>query len=386
MRDFATRLSKELGLQLHTTSYVGDGRSAKTRRYQLSEWNDIIGFGWIEINIGVYDKKQQKINISREIFEEGDAHRLSWCDEETQSRVKNARRRGYPLVWVEMAIRTTEYHCREQRYVIVPQKSLSESWMVDEAKKWLEERRAAVDPEDVAVLKVINSRGFDPFYRNRGEEGLVVKDGKCGFIDKQGNIICEPLYDTIRPLRNGNVVVCNEKNWSLINRKGEMLKSLEYDDIGVFNDGFAVVTFGGKYGIIDELGNVLGELKYDKIKALEAVSEFVGEEGKLRDKFAEYFEACIDGKWGFLNKQGKEMSPFVYDDIQMSDFKGGFVRVCKNGKWSYVNDKCEEMCEIKYEFDWDGFLRLGDKRYKPNADGVLVEYDERPIDDDDLPF
>jgi hypothetical protein len=104
------------------------------------------------------------------------------------------------------------------------------------------------------------------------------------------------------------------------------------------------------------------------------------------DKFAEYFEACVDGQWGFLNKQGIEMSPFVYDEIEMRDFENGFVRVCKNGKWGYVNDKCEEMCEFIYEWDWYNFLRLGDKFYKPNIDGVLEEYVEEPVDDDDLPF
>jgi hypothetical protein len=80
------------------------------------------------------------------------------------------------------------------------------------------------------------------------------------------------------------------------------------------------------------------------------------------------------------------MSPFVYDEIPMRDFETGFVRVCKNGKWGYVNDKCEEMCEFIYEWDWYNFLRLGDKFYKPNIDGVLEEYVEEPVDDDDLPF
>ena len=198
----------------------------------------------------------------------------------------------------------------------------------------------------------------------------------------QGEIICEPLYDNIHPLRNGNVIVCKEKSWSLINRQGEILKNLEYDKIESFDDGFAVVTLGGKYGIIDESGNLLGELKYDKIRSLVSESRY-GEE----IKYAKYFEACIDGKWGFLNKQGKEMSPFVYDEIHMRyDFEGGFVRVCKNGKWGYVNDKCEEMCEFVYEFDWRSFLRLGDKLYNPNADGVLEEYEKKPVDDNDLTF
>ena len=151
----------------------------------------------------------------------------------------------------------------------------------------------------------------------------------------QGEIICEPLYDNIYPLWNVNFIVCKKKSWSLINRQGDILKNLEYDTVREFVDGVAVVTLGCKYGIIDESGNLLGKLKYDTIMPLQYTSRYNEE-----DKFAEYFEVCVEGKWGFLNKQGKEMSPFVYDEIQMSDFEGGFVRVCKNGKWGYVNDKC----------------------------------------------
>ena len=250
-------------------------------------------------------------------------------------------------------------------------------------KEWLNKQRATIAPEEAAALKVVNSRGFDyPHYDKQSETISVQKDGKYGLLDMQGEIICEPLYDDIHPLRNGNVVVCKEKSWSLINRQGEILKNLEYDRVRGFVDGFAVVTLGGKYGIIDESGKVLGELKYDEIRSLQSISRY-GEERK----FAKYFEACVEGKWGFLNKQGKEMSPFVYDKIQMIDFEGGFVRVCKNGKWGFVNDKCEEMCEFKYEIDWCGFLELDNKKYKTNANGVLEEYEVPPVDDDDnIPF
>lgn len=296
--------------------------------------------------------------------------------------VRDARRKGEMVVWVEMAIRTMRHKRHNARCALLK----GSQWEggnedFEYIKKWLEEQRALVAPEDVAALKVVNSRGFEPHYHEPSKTIIVRKNCKYGLLDKQGEIIYEPLYDDIHPLRNGNVIVCKEKSWSLINRQGEILKNLEYDKIECFVDGFAVVTLGGKYGVIDESGNLISELKYDKIMQLKSISKYNEE-----DKFAEYFEACVDGKWGFLNKQGKEMSPFVYDEIQMRDFENGFVRVCKNGKWGYVNDKCEEMCEFIYEWDWSNFLRLGDKFYKPNIDGVLEEYVEEPVDDDDLPF
>lgn len=371
IKNFATRLSNELGLQLSIW------KEGKSLHCFLSEWLDLYPFAWVDINIGIYDKQMQEYHLSREIHGGGDYYTLDGFSEEIQVMVRDARRKGEPVVWIEMAIRT-RYKRIEARYALIK----GSEWACGDndfnyIKEWLEERRANVASEDVAALKIVNSRGLEPHYHEQSKTIIVKKNYKYGLLDMQGEIICEPLYDDIHPLKNGNVIVCKENSWSLINRQGEILKRLKYDKIECFVDGCAVATLGGKYGIIDESGNLLGKLKYDKIMQLEYFSKY---------KYAEYFEACVDSKWGFLNKQGKEMSPFVYDEIQMRDFEGGFVRVCKNGKWGYVNDKCEEMCEFIYEFDFWNFLRLGDKLYKPNADGVLEEYEEKPVDDNDFPF
>ena len=376
IKNFATLLSKELGLQMRIH------KKGKTLVCFLSEWLDLYPFAWVEINIGTYDKWMQGLHMSREILGGGDWYALSDFSKDTQAKVRDARRKGETVVWVEMAIRTMR-HKRHNAQCALLKGSQWEGSNEDfeYIKEWLNKQRATIAPEEAAALKVVNSRGFDyPHYDKQSETISVQKDGKYGLLDMQGEIICEPLYDDIHPLRNGNVVVCKEKSWSLINRQGEILKNLEYDRVRGFVDGFAVVTLGGKYGIIDESGKVLGELKYDEIRSLQSISRY-GEERK----FAKYFEACVEGKWGFLNKQGKEMSPFVYDKIQMIDFEGGFVRVCKNGKWGFVNDKCEEMCEFKYEIDWCGFLELDNKKYKTNANGVLEEYEVPPVDDD-FPF
>lgn len=377
IKNFATRLSKELGLQMRIH------KEGKTLVYFLREWLDLDPYAWVDINIGTYDKWMQDLHMSREIHGGGDWYVLSDFSEDTQAMVRDSRRKGETVVWVEMAIRTMR-HKRHNAQCAFLKGSQWEGSNEDfeYIKEWLNKQRATIAPEEAAALKIVNSRGlYYPHYDKQSETISVQKDGKYGLLDMQGEIICEPLYDNIHPLRNGNVVVCKEKSWSLINRQGDILKNLEYDSVREFVDGFAIVTLGGKEGIIDESGNVLVELKYDEIRSLVSISE----DGEER-KFAKYFEACIDGKWGFLNKHGKEMSPFVYDDIQMGDFEGGFVRVCKNGKWGFVNDKCEEMCEFVYEFDWRYFLRLGDKLYKPNADGVLEEYEKKPVDDNDLPF
>ena len=131
MREFATRVSEELNLKMGVFGKKQD-------RYCLTEWNDIDGFSWVDINIAPYDKEQEKNNMSREVFGGGDWHSLEDCDEETQAMVKDARENNLPLVWVELAIRDMRHkvHCR--RYIIRPLAELFEAWVFDKAKEWLE--------------------------------------------------------------------------------------------------------------------------------------------------------------------------------------------------------------------------------------------------------
>lgn len=227
IKNFATRLSKELNLQMSIH------KEGKTLICFLSEWQDLHPYAWVDINIGTYDKWMQDLHMSREIHGGNDIYPISGFNEETQAMVRDARRKGEMVVWVEMAIRTMRHKRHNARCALL-KGSLWKGGNEDfeYIKKWLEEQRALVAPEDVAALKVVNSRGFDyPHYDEQSETISVQKDGKWGLLDRTGEIICEPLYDDIHPLRNGNVIVCKEKSWSLINRQGEILKNLEYDKI-----------------------------------------------------------------------------------------------------------------------------------------------------------
>ena len=127
MREFATRVSEKLNLKMGVFGKKQD-------RYCLTEWNDVYGFSWIDINIAPYDKEQEKINMSREVFGGGDWHRLEDCDEETQAIVKDARKNNIPLVWVELAIRDMRHKVHCHRYIIRPLAELSEAWVFDSVK------------------------------------------------------------------------------------------------------------------------------------------------------------------------------------------------------------------------------------------------------------
>ena len=97
IKNFATLLSKELGLQMRIH------KKGKTLVCFLSEWLDLYPFAWVEINIGTYDKWMQGLHMSGEILGGGDWYALSDFSEDTQAMVRDARRKGEPVVWIEMA-------------------------------------------------------------------------------------------------------------------------------------------------------------------------------------------------------------------------------------------------------------------------------------------
>lgn len=79
IKNFATRLSKELGLQMRIH------KEGKTLVCFLSESLDLYSFAWVDINIGTYDKWMQDYHMSGEILGGGDWYALSDFSEDTQA-------------------------------------------------------------------------------------------------------------------------------------------------------------------------------------------------------------------------------------------------------------------------------------------------------------
>ena len=113
IKNFATLLSKELGLQMRIH------KEDKTLVCFLREWLDLDPYAWVDINIGTYDKWMQDLHMRREIHGGGDWYALSDFSEDTQAMIRDARRKGEPVVWLEMAIRTMRHKRHEARCALI---------------------------------------------------------------------------------------------------------------------------------------------------------------------------------------------------------------------------------------------------------------------------
>jgi hypothetical protein len=86
----------------------------------------------------------------------------------------------------------------------------------------------------------------------------------------------------------------------------------------------------GKFGYVNRRGKEITPLKYDK------AMRFYWDVGKV----------CINGKWGLVNKRGKEITPLIYDEIR--GHQDPIVKL--NGKYGYLNRKTGKLLTpIKYD-------------------------------------
>lgn len=174
-----------------------------------------------------------------------------------------------------------------------------------------------------------------------------------GFIDEAGNVIIPFKYNSAESFSNGIArvsIVKTEQDGTfienenfLIDKKGNEHKlSSIYKRMHAFQEGIAVVSdteFGwcnGKWGFIDSLGQEITPLKYDQVwefsEGLAAVNI-----GSIE---------CQGGKWGFIDKKGKEVIPLIYDYVGMIDggydlfgFQFGRAIVGQGEKSFYINKK-----------------------------------------------
>ena len=100
----------------------------------------------------------------------------------------------------------------------------------------------------------------------------VKKEGKWGFINKNGDLIVPFEYDSCLNYFNKNIVAVEKDNkWGFVDKSGNVVIPFEYDVVQYIKEGFYVVGYSvensadQKVGIIDNNGNTIVPLIYDRI-------------------------------------------------------------------------------------------------------------------------
>lgn len=177
----------------------------------------------------------------------------------------------------------------------------------------------------------------------------TTQSGYFGFIDENKKWVIPPVYKDIRrPYASDesfeNKFLVKEKNnkWGLINYQGRKLIGTKYDTIDSYTAaGLLIAKLNNKYGAISLLDDVEIPFIYDSIH-----NPYWGF-GEERMFTHGSVAALQNGKWGFINAQGKKLIDFIYDDIT-GNFSMGLVGVKQNGKWGFIDTKANTVIPFIY--------------------------------------
>ena len=220
------------------------------------------------------------------------------------------------------------------------------------------------------------------------DEGIIwVKiDDKWGIMDTSGKEISPPLYDyeAVTPFTNGVAWILKDNKWGLVDGNGKTVIPPKFDGACPFVGEFSAVIIENKWGLIDKTGKEIIPIgKYEDIGISKNYEYFVyswiiknygslgyswiiknikyyGSLGYLRiikntpcDDLEDLLREGLiavksDGKFGFVDKNGKEVIPPRYEEVM--PFVRGISAVKRNGKWGFVDKRGKEIVSPTYEF------------------------------------
>lgn len=227
------------------------------------------------------------------------------------------------------------------------------------------------------------------------------ENGKYGFKDSTGRIVVPLKYDyahvyccvygnNIAIVNIGGKMKANHNfdggKWGLIDKTGKEITPLRYDRIeDTSEDGARVAIglkdtsgtlvvsengnsksfdfackIGGKWGFIDTTGKEITPLKYDwifwcfrdgaapmgiggKWTVVPSIAEQFNEFGNSHSVYTTPVPNYVGGKYGFIDKTGKEIVPLIYDDVD--NFHNGKAYVKLGERGFYIDKNGNEVKE-----------------------------------------
>lgn len=244
---------------------------------------------------------------------------------------------------------------------------------------------------------------YDEIEKIYGNDMYVVKQkGKQILIKKDGTEVLTTGFDEIKGILknidNGIIYMLNGK-YGIMKTTGEVTIAPEYEELKEAKSGLLIAKQNGKYGVIDLQKETKIEPNYISISYNEKADLYVvekedysndiidntfvvrqsgilidlddekgyielkqGEEYKYYNfKFEEkniteiqtsntLFKSKKDGKYGFVDKDGKIVVDYQYDDVTDQN-SYGYAGIKKDGKWGAVDDKGNVIQEPTYNLD-----------------------------------
>ena len=210
--------------------------------------------------------------------------------------------------------------------------------------------------------------GFDSIKQilaNQENAVIFVKSNKFGVMNTSGEVVIESQYDSLEETKVGTFIANKDGKYGIININKEEKLPFEYTSIS-FNEKADLYVaedsnFNSKIlnsnldvkasGILLEIKETKGYLKL-RVDNVNKYYNFKFEEKQESDIFTNrtLFLSKKDGKYGYVDKNGKVIVDYIYDDaMEQNDY--GFSAIKKDGKWGSIDGKGNVIQEPIYNLD-----------------------------------
>jgi hypothetical protein len=180
---------------------------------------------------------------------------------------------------------------------------------------------------------------------------LATKEGKWGVIDKTGNFVVQPIYDSIGPFENGRALVRTgkgrEARFGFIDQAGAEVMPLQFHKARHFSEGLAAVKVGHLWGYILPSGIFQITPRFDG----------VGNAKRYPDKRAGAFKQGLALVWAgqdyykFIDTSGSFAFENGFDDA--NSFNEGRALIKRGNRFGYIDEDGRTVIECKFCLAWD---------------------------------
>ncbi len=231
----------------------------------------------------------------------------------------------------------------EPNYEDIKYLNTSEAFAVKEAGVWKLYNNAAKE--------IIIDGGYEDIIEYKNDNITIKKDGKFGVINSNKEEIIIPEYEDLKYLFSIYYIAKKDDKYGIINLENETVIPFEYTNMNYVEGGNFIQADEGNMqtaifdgNLAKKASGIVSQINIDKgyIK-IYTNNEYKYYNFKFEEKTSAelltgntLFLSKKDGKYGYVDKDGKIVIDYIYEDGTEQN-SCGFAAVKKDGLWGSIN-------------------------------------------------
>lgn len=212
---------------------------------------------------------------------------------------------------------------------------------------------------------VLLDQGYEEIRNIKGENVIVKKDGKYGVVTTSGEIKLENQYEDLNYAFSIYYIAKKDGKFGIININGESIIPFEYINMYYIEEGTLIVadkteseTVVFDSNLAQKFSGIIAEINKNDgyIKVFDGENykyyNFKFEEKSNQDIYTKntLYLSKKDGKYGYVNKEGKVIVDYIYEDATEQN-EYGYAAVKLNGLWGCIDKTGKRVLEPSINLD-----------------------------------